>query len=527
MIYKILSKKFLYSIVSIILSANVFGGQFCNQGNEGYCTCGVQQIKGEIPWSGDAGTWYGNTTVDKGSEPKVGAIAVYPPTNNNSAGHVAVVSQVEPLTVIDMNGGKCGGISEGGKCVNTYGKFSEHLSTTAVTGYIYFNSGNVCPPTGVEWATSSPTCQNASPNPQPTPTQTPTITYKSDYVIYNGEKIVQEPQNITAGSEFIKVWEVSSGGVDLLPLNYRVESCRTPSLFTPTNQPVEKTSSGTYLFKVGMTAPSSIGENYEVWKVVDENGNVIYSRCEAKIPLSIKIKVIESSNPVPPPPVPVENQTSCTFSDVPAAHIANSDIQYLCEKGIVKGYPDGTFGLDKEITRAEFTKLVMATVYKSDYPKLDTWDGKASIEWGCEDNDFTVFADVNKTNWFCPFVRDANKKDIVTGYSDKTFLPNNPITKSEAAKIIAKAIIHAKAPLCHITAKLENCSKSMTEWFYCYVDFLSKTAIGDSLISKDNAGENLKRWEMATLMKRALDHINKSNGSSPEDGLTNYELCPG
>ena len=39
-------------------------------------------------------------------------------------------------------------------------------------------------------------------------------------------------------------------------------------------------------------------------------------------------------------------------------HWAKEEINYLIEKGIVNGYPDGTFRPERNITRAEFYKLV-------------------------------------------------------------------------------------------------------------------------------------------------------------------------
>ena len=42
------------------------------------------------------------------------------------------------------------------------------------------------------------------------------------------------------------------------------------------------------------------------------------------------------------------------YSDVPAGHWAYEEIQQATTAGLFTGYPDGTFGLGKTLTRSEF-----------------------------------------------------------------------------------------------------------------------------------------------------------------------------
>jgi peptide/nickel transport system substrate-binding protein len=49
------------------------------------------------------------------------------------------------------------------------------------------------------------------------------------------------------------------------------------------------------------------------------------------------------------------------------------------------------------------------------------------------------FSDVTPEDWFFGYVLAAVEKGIVSGYPDGTFKPNNPITREEAAKIVVKA----------------------------------------------------------------------------------------
>ncbi len=52
------------------------------------------------------------------------------------------------------------------------------------------------------------------------------------------------------------------------------------------------------------------------------------------------------------------------FTDVPSDHWAYDAIEYLAEKGLLEGYPDGSFRGDRELTRNEFA-MVTLRIYNS------------------------------------------------------------------------------------------------------------------------------------------------------------------
>lgn len=55
------------------------------------------------------------------------------------------------------------------------------------------------------------------------------------------------------------------------------------------------------------------------------------------------------------------NRTT-VFPDVPSNHWAYEAVQGLADKGLVEGYPDGTFGGDKMMTRYEFASIIYRAV---------------------------------------------------------------------------------------------------------------------------------------------------------------------
>ncbi|MQL53258.1 hypothetical protein GFC01_13520 [Desulfofundulus thermobenzoicus] len=109
------------------------------------------------------------------------------------------------------------------------------------------------------------------------------------------------------------------------------------------------------------------------------------------------------------------------FSDL-NGHWAQKQVQAWADRGLVNGYPDGTFQPDKAVTRAEFVALVNRAMNKQ--------NPEATAD----------FKDVQTGDWFYREVAAAVKAGYVSGYEDKTFRPNQAITRQEAASIIDRLL---------------------------------------------------------------------------------------
>ncbi len=96
-------------------------------------------------------------------------------------------------------------------------------------------------------------------------------------------------------------------------------------------------------------------------------------------------------------------------------------VTYLRDKGVIDGYPDGTFKPKQTINRAEFLKIVFKG--KSDV---------TPVQRRC-------FSDVSPDAWFAPYVCAAKARGIVKGYPDGTFKPETPVNFAEAIKIMLSA----------------------------------------------------------------------------------------
>lgn len=97
-------------------------------------------------------------------------------------------------------------------------------------------------------------------------------------------------------------------------------------------------------------------------------------------------------------------------------------VAFLAERDIVKWYPDGSYGVDRTITRAELLKIVLeATV------SHQLWSGSA------------CFPDITEDDRYAPYLCYAKSNDIIKGYPDGTAKPDNPVTIAEALKIALNA----------------------------------------------------------------------------------------
>lgn len=142
---------------------------------------------------------------------------------------------------------------------------------------------------------------------------------------------------------------------------------------------------------------------------------------------------------------------SNTFSDVPKGYWAANYIGYMQQFGIITGYSDGSFRPDAPVTRAEFAAIA------SRFEKLT--EGSKS------------FADVPDTYWAARYINFAATRGWVTGYSDGTFKPENTITRAEVAAVTCR-LLERSADQNYIRSHLNELRTfaDMTEshWAYWY-----------------------------------------------------------
>lgn len=110
-----------------------------------------------------------------------------------------------------------------------------------------------------------------------------------------------------------------------------------------------------------------------------------------------------------------------SFADINDAKWAREAIESLVAKNVIKGYEDGDFRPNANITREEFVKIVVGAF------------GIDVLEASSE------FDDVSEDNWAKSYIMAAKNAKIVNGISDKLFGLGRNITREDMALMLVNA----------------------------------------------------------------------------------------
>ena len=177
------------------------------------------------------------------------------------------------------------------------------------------------------------------------------------------------------------------------------------------------------------------------------------------------------------------------FNDLPNDHFAKDEIEYLYKKGIVKGY-NRLIRPNEPITRAEFAILLNNT---SEYLGVNT--NNLADE---------VYIDVYKDKYYYNGIYKATYLDTMIGYNDKTFKPDNNMTREETVVSIYKLI-----SLCNINIELSYPTsftdyKDVSTWSKPYFDELNSKGIIKGNNEKFRPKESITRAEAMVLIYNLL-----------------------
>jgi len=174
------------------------------------------------------------------------------------------------------------------------------------------------------------------------------------------------------------------------------------------------------------------------------------------------------------------------FTDVKWDTLYKDGINLLQENQIVKGYSDGSFGVNKNISRSEMLKILVESKFLIEDKQTTELD---------EYQNQNCFEDVNQNDWFAKYVCWAKDNQWIKGYNDgKEFRPNNPVTLVEAIKMTLKS------------GDLEY--QETSRWYKGVVDKASQ----HNLIpfDTDYFQNKLRRDQMADMIARLINFKNES-----------------
>ncbi|MGC1216075.1 MAG: S-layer homology domain-containing protein [Phormidesmis sp.] len=153
---------------------------------------------------------------------------------------------------------------------------------------------------------------------------------------------------------------------------------------------------------------------------VKVKGQITYLPSEIPDESAVPSILLGNVEPVDFPPEPPKTEPDDTlsldsrFNDL-VGHWSAPFVETLAEKGLVKGFLNGTFKPDRQVTRAEFAALIAAAFVDTD-----------SIRPG------QIFPDVATDFWAANAIRQAQMQGFVSGFPDGSFRPNAPMTRVQA-----------------------------------------------------------------------------------------------
>src|SRR3989344_2056538 len=144
------------------------------------------------------------------------------------------------------------------------------------------------------------------------------------------------------------------------------------------------------------------------------------------------------------------------FSDVSPSREDYQAIEDLKLRGILEGRPDGTFGPDDPVNRAEAVTIVVRAVANvRNLPNLAY-----------------CFPDVQKDDWFVQPVCYAADLEWISGYPDGTFQPVRKVLKAEFLKILINAYGIDTAPLETFRDRgLAPDAADTEQWYFPYLSY--------------------------------------------------------
>lgn len=172
-----------------------------------------------------------------------------------------------------------------------------------------------------------------------------------------------------------------------------------------------------------------------------------------------------------------------TICNAATEYDVNYVANFLNNIGVLNGYPDGDLKLNNNITREEFSKLI---VLVSNFKNTVDLTSKSS-----------VFKDVEKTRWSAPYIKVAVKNSILQGYPDLTFRPTNNINLEEASVIALRLLQYTS-------------NDYGTAWPYSQVTYAKEKGILEGI--NKNIGEDITRQDAINIIFNTL--CSKVNGTT-------------
>lgn len=194
-------------------------------------------------------------------------------------------------------------------------------------------------------------------------------------------------------------------------------------------------------------------------------------------------------------------QAATSFSDVKPGEYYYDAVMNLSSRGVINGFPDGTFKPNQGVTRGQAAKIIAGAL------GLDTKNVKNP-----------GFKDVDVSNEYYGAIAALANTGIISGYQDGTFRPTAPVQRNHMAKIIVnafglKASANAKTPFTDVLKEYEGYITALYE---------NKVTTGRTATQFDGLSY-VTRGQLATFVVRAESTLPKDGAKALTQALAEAE----
>jgi hypothetical protein len=134
------------------------------------------------------------------------------------------------------------------------------------------------------------------------------------------------------------------------------------------------------------------------------------------------------------------------FSDVSSNYWAAPFIEQLSQRGVIAGFPDGTFRPNEPVTRAQFASMVTSAFSRTPQRQPIT------------------FIDVPNNFWASNVIRQAYTTGFLSGFPGNRFEPNQVIPRQQVLVALANGLNYSPTANTQTTLQAFNDSFNIADW---------------------------------------------------------------
>lgn len=215
------------------------------------------------------------------------------------------------------------------------------------------------------------------------------------------------------------------------------------------------------------------------WKTTTALFIALNIGAEIVIPFAIQAPAVAQSN---------------RFSDISQNYWAADFINSLVERGIIAGFPDGSFQADAPVTRAQFAAMVTKA-----FPKADV---RSAVN----------FVDVPSNFWANSAIKDAYQEGFLAGYPGMIFKPDQKIPREQVLVSLANGLNNTASNNVNNILSIYDDSDQISNFARAPIAAATEQemVVNYPRLSQLNPTRNATRAEVAAFIYQALVSENKA-----------------